>query len=311
MERSGFFFQTMRLCHLKLFVFSVLVAITLGANAQISDLPEPVPLPSSELRSFHSEIMDQDLQIFVQLPLNYISDGSVKYPVWYMTDGNRSFPMTANISTIIGFPPASLPQVIVIGIAYDITDMSDWARWRTRDLTPVVHRGTEQYWNKLLRRMTGDTTIQVKTGGAPRFLSFICDELIPFIESEYPVSKEDRTLGGYSYGGLFTLFALFERPAVFQRYFAGSPTIVYANGVLFEMEQALSERQNDLNARLFMSFGQLEDQHKKEAMKRMAEVLKSHNYPGLDIRTHIFAGETHTSAYAASVMRAFNTLYRK
>ncbi len=41
-----------------------------------------------------------------------------------MTDGNRSFPMTANISTILGFPPTGFPQVIVVGIAYNIKDMA-------------------------------------------------------------------------------------------------------------------------------------------------------------------------------------------
>ena len=187
--------------------------------------------------------------------------------------------------------------------------MSDWAKWRTRDLTPVVNLADEQIWEGILRRMTGDTTIHVETGGAPRFLSFICDELIPFVESEYQVLEEDRALGGYSYGGLFTLFAMFERPAVFQRYFAGSPSIVYANGVLFELEKALSESHTDLPARLFMSMGELEDQNGKAAVKKMAEVLESRNYPSLEVQTHVFEGDWHGSAYPASVMRAFSTLY--
>ncbi len=158
--------------------------------------------------------------------------------------------------------------------------------------------------------MTGDTTIQVETGGAPRFLSFICDELIPYIESEYPVSKENRTLGGYSYGGLFTLFALFERPGVFQRYFAGSPSVDYDNRVLFEMEKAFSENHTDLPARLFLSYGELEEEW-MGGIKEMADLLESRSYPNLDVRTHVVGGEWHASAYAASVMRAFITLYEE
>lgn len=240
--------------HLKQLVIAALLAIAPGMIAQSSTKPQPVPLPSSELRRFHSDIMEQDFQIFVQLPLDYVSDGSKQYPVMYVTDGNRSFPIYANISTMLGFPPGNFPQVIVVGIAYDIKDMSQWAAWRTRDLTPTANKGDEQYWEGLLRRMTGDTTIRVETGGAPRFLSFICDELVPYIESEYRVSDQGRALAGYSFGGL-------EDP----------------NGIA--------------------------------AVKEMAGVLESRNYPGLDVRTQVFEGEWHGSAGPGSIMRAFINLY--
>ncbi|MFO7670525.1 MAG: hypothetical protein R6W31_12770 [Bacteroidales bacterium] len=41
----------------------------------------------------------------------------------------------------------------------------------------------------------------------------------------------------------------------------------------------------------------------------MANVLESRNYPNLDLRTQIFEGEWHSSAGAASIMRAFINLY--
>ena len=299
----------MQPCHLKQLVIAALLAIAPGMIAQSSTKPQPVPLPSSELRRFHSDIMDQDLLIFVQLPLDYVSDGSKQYPVLYVTDGNRSFPIYANISTMLGFPPDNFPQVIVVGIAYDIKDMSQWAAWRTRDLTPTVNAGDEQYWQGLLSRMTGDTTIRVETGGGPRFLSFICDELVPFIESEYRVSDQGRALAGISYGGLFTLFALFERPEVFQRYFAGSPSINYGNRVLFEMEKSFSDSHKDLQARVYLSIGGLEGPNGTATMKEMAGLLESRNYPGLDVRTQVFEGEWHGSAGPGSIMRAFINLY--
>lgn len=295
--------------HLKQLVIAALLAIAPGMIAQSSTKPQPVPLPSSELRRFHSDIMDQDLLIFVQLPLDYVSDGSKQYPVLYVTDGNRSFPIYANISTMLGFPPDNFPQVIVVGIAYDIKDMSQWAAWRTRDLTPTVNAGDEQYWQGLLSRMTGDTTIRVETGGAPRFLNFICDELVPYIESEYRVSDQGRALAGISYGGLFTLFALFERPEVFQRYFAGSPSINYGNRVLFEMEKSFSDSHKDLQARVYLSIGGLEGPNGTATMKEMAGLLESRNYPGLDVRTQVFEGEWHGSAGPGSIMRAFINLY--
>lgn len=77
-------------------------------------------------------------------------------------------------------------------------NMLQWAVRRTRDLTPTVNKGDEHYWEDLLNRMTGDTVIWIETGGVNRFLSFICDELAPYIESEYQISDQGCTLGGYS-----------------------------------------------------------------------------------------------------------------
>ena len=285
-----------------------ILSVSLMVRAQTDEAPGPVSLPGSELRRFHSSTMDQDMLVYVQLPLDYVSDGSREYPVWYVTDANRSFPIIANISTVLGYPPTGFPQVIVVGIGYEIQSMADWAAFRTRDLTPTVNEGTEKYWEELLARFTGGDTIHVETGGASRFLSFIADEVIPFIESEYRVSPKKRTLAGYSYGGLFTLFALFDRPGLFNHYFAGSPSIHYDDQVMLRLEEEFSYNHSDLPAKLFMCKGGLEDTSGIEDMNKMAEVLLSRHYPGLEIITHVFEDETHSTAMAASFMRGFTIL---
>ncbi len=269
----------------------------------------PVALPASELHEFYSEIMQQDFDIYVQLPLDYDAQREERYPVMYATDGNRSFPMVANISTVLGFPDTGFPQVVVVGIAYRIESMADWAAWRTRDLTPTRDEGTEQYWRDYLFKATGNGGREVHSGGAARFLTFITAELIPFIESKYRVSAADRALAGYSYGGLFTLFALFEKPGQFGRYFAGSPSLLYDDGVLFRIEEEFASTNKKLEARLFLSAGELEGEHTVGAVNRMAETLQSRDYPGLEVYSHVFEDEGHRSAYAASVMRAFTWLY--
>lgn len=51
----------------------------------------------------------------------------------------------------------------------------------------------------------------------PPFVSFLSDELLPWIRDHYPVSKKasDVTVGGFSYGGLAALFAGSQRPDLF------------------------------------------------------------------------------------------------
>ncbi len=287
----------------------VLLSIPGLTTGQDEAARDPVALPASELREFRSDIMEQDFDIYVQLPLDYNPQRKEKYPVMYATDGNRAFPMVANISTVLGFPDAGFPQVVVVGIAYRIDSMADWAAWRTRDLTPTRNEGTEQYWADLLFKATGDDNLEIRTGDAARFLAFITDELIPFIESEYRVSADDRALAGYSYGGLFTLYALFERPGAFRRYFAGSPSLSYDDEVLFRFEEEFASTNIDLEGRLFISAGELEGRYTVDAVNRMFGNLESRDHEELEVRVHVFAGEDHRSAYAASVMRAFTWLY--
>ncbi len=287
-------------------VLLTIPGLTSGQNEVAHD---PVALPASEVRKFHSEIMQQDFDIYVQLPLDYDPQREARYPVLYATDGNRSFPMVANISTVLGFPDTGFPQIVVIGIAYRIDSMADWAAWRTRDLTPTRNEQTEQYWRDYLFKATGNRDREIRTGGAARFLAFITDELIPFIESEYRVSPDDRALGGYSYGGLFTLYALFEKPGQFSRYFAGSPALGYDDGVLFRIEEKFASTDKELDGRLLISAGELEGEDTVGGVSRMAETLQSRNYAGLEVYAQVFEDEGHRSAYAASVMRAFTWLY--
>ena len=256
-------------------VVLVLLTIPNSTSGQNEVAYGSVALPASELREFHSEIMQQDFNIYVQLPLDYNPQREEKYRVMYATDGNRVFPTVANISTILGFPDTGFPQVVVVGIAYRIDSMADWAAWRTRDLTPSRHEGTEQYWADRLFKATGDDSHEIRTGGAALFLTFITDELIPFIESEYRVSADDRALGGYSYGGLFTLYALFEKPGWFRRYFAGSPSLAYDDEVLFRIEEEFASTDKDLEGRLFLSAGELEGEYTVGVVNRMAETLES------------------------------------
>jgi len=80
-------------------------------------------------------------------------------------------------------------------------------------------------------------------------------EVFPFIESNYRVSSTGRGIAGYSLGGLFSLYVLFKQPELFNLYYAGSPSIGFGNGLLFDYEKEHASSHKDLNAHLFMSAG--------------------------------------------------------
>jgi predicted alpha/beta superfamily hydrolase len=268
-------------------------------------------LPGVEVQDFRSHVLKQDLQLYVKLPW-YYDRNDATYPVLYSLDANRAFPLYSTMSLIHETPGTEMTEIIIVGVGYKtdsdrIRGLAQWAAWRTRDLTPVRSEETEQYWEGELAALLEGEELDVQTGGAPQFLRSLYEEIIPFIETNYRVSSTDRGLGGYSYGGLFTLYALFHAPQISTRYFAGTPTWW---DLLFEYEENYAQAHDDLKARLFMTAGGREADT-LAPMQRMVDRLRSRGYPGLGVRTHVFEGEEHSSAYAASVSRALRILYNE
>jgi predicted alpha/beta superfamily hydrolase len=106
-----------------------------------------------------------------------------------------------------------LPEMIVVGIQN--TD-------RTRDLTPT-HSTISPY---------GQTPEMLKnSGGGDRFLSFIEKELMPYIDTTYPVAPY-KMFVGHSYGGLLVMHTLLHKPQLFNSYVALDPSVWWDNQAL-------------------------------------------------------------------------------
>ena len=269
-----------------------------------------VTVPLTETRSFYSKILEQEMVLYIKIPATYKTNTQKIYSCWYCTDGNRSFPMIADMANSFEVPVIVEPEIFVVGIGYKIRDMGDWGAWRTRDLTPTNIPSSDTYWAGVFSKFAG-RQLEVKTGGAAKFLECIEKEVFPFMESNYRVSATGRGLGGYSYGGLFSLYVLFKRPELFSLYYAGSPSIKYDKGVLYTYEKEYAAAHNDLNATLFMTAGGAEDSAMIANVNIMAAQLESRNYPGLKVETQLFPDETHMSCVPAAWMRAFRVLYKK
>lgn len=288
-----------------IFIICMLLFIDSLVQGQTNSL-----LFRTETKVLHSKMIGEDFEIYISFPVDYFRNDTTFYPVLYSTDGNRNFGLISNIVNILSFPGNDIPKLLVVDIGYKIKGLEDWAAWRQRDLLPTNDSAADKQWVKLLERLSGRDDIVSKSGGASKFLDFIREELIPYIGSNYRVKQNDRALIGYSYGGLFTLFALFKYPETFQRYYAGSPSIWWDNKVIFNYEKDYASNHKDLPAILFMSQGSLEDNSSIADMYEMAGRLESHNYKNLKLETQIFDGEDHPSCYPAGITRALRIIYK-
>lgn len=255
---------------------------------------ERVQLADTEKHDIHSKIIDDNFILSISLPKNY--DGKKRYPVLFLTDADIFFGLVRDTIGLLRFGD-EIPEIILAGVGYP--EGADHLSLRSRDLTPTQWVGEEP------------------CGGAPQFLSFILEELKPLITEQYSVLESDWTLAGDSYGGLFALYALFNLPEEFRRYIIGSPSIYWDDKVIFEQEKLLSQSKGSLNARVFLSAGELEAirEPAHAAMLsntvRMAEILNSRDYKGLDLTTHIFPGETHLSVIPATFSRGLREVYQQ
>jgi len=278
-------------------------------NAEEKKIDE-VTLLSTEKRIIHSEIVNVDFEIYISLPYMYDKTDTT-YPVLYCLDANVKFGMISNVVNNLGTLTKDIPEIIVVGIAYPITGLEDWVIWRNRDYTPTKVPEHEKYWVDRLSKVTGRDDIVIHSGNADKFLAFICDELIPFIESEYRASSSNRALHGTSLGGLFTLYTLFQQTENFQRYFAGSPSVRWDEDFMYNLEKEFAKKHFNLPLRLFMCVGGLETEEYINNMNKMADLLISQNYPNLKVEAIVFDDETHGSTGSTSLARGLKMLYKE
>lgn len=269
-----------------------------------------VTIFSTEKRVFYSKIINDNFEIYISLPYLY-SKTNITYPVLYCLDANVKFGLISNVVNNLGTLSKELPEIIVVGIAYPMKGLEDWVIGRNRDLTPTRKTEHEEYWVERLSNVTGRADIVVESGQADKFIAFISDELIPYIESNYRVSSKDRRLHGSSLGGLFTLYALFQHPDLFQRYLAGSPSIDWDEPYMYDLENNYAGSHNDLPVKLFMSVGGLESSNYLNNLKKMDELLHSRNYPNLVIESHILENETHGTTASSSLGKGLKMLFSR
>ncbi len=267
------------------FIICMLVAYAIPLRAQ--ENVERVSLPGTEIRSLKSTHTGEQYNIYVHPVGNAGPDAH--YPVVFILDAQWDFPMITGIYGGLNYDEF-VPNVILVGITYS-GDNPDYGSLRAMDMTPTS-----------MANVPG-------SGRAPQFLSFIKDELIPFVEAEYNADPTGRTLMGSSYGGLFTVYALLHEPDLFARYVAPSSAFHWDNGVIFKYEEALAQKRSDLPIKLYMTAGEQEGAGMIDPMFKLKKVLDSRNYPSLKVDATVVQGARHSSVKPESFMRGMRYVF--
>lgn len=224
---------------------ALLVASTAPARA---DTGEPIVV--GETHTLRSEVLGEERRLLIHLPTGY-AQATGGYPVLYLLDGETRFLHTVGTLDSLA-RDGHVPPMIVVGVTN--TD-------RTRDLTPVHPEPAE-----------GEPDRVPTAGGADRFLAFLTDELVPWVEGEYRTVPQ-RMLFGHSLGGLFALHALVSRPEAFDGYVAVSPSVQWAEGEIMPRLAAFLERPLAERKHLYLTLAD-EGGPMQENYLRLVELLR-------------------------------------
>jgi hypothetical protein len=270
----------------------------------------PFVLPYTRTHDFVAKSNGRSYRVFVSTPSGKPPEKPL--PVLYALDGNAGYGTVVETARWMAFGGEIEPMVIV-GIGYPTTNIMEAMVRRTYELSPSHDAAFVER-----AKVEGQPLPEGGLGGAAGFLRFIDEELAPLIEAEYAGGGLDRGLFGFSLGGLFAAYALLQARPVFQRFSIGSPSLWWNEREMFAVENQLHESGSALKARVFMSAGELEETPGAARMApfrmvsnaiEMGGILGSRGYAGLDIKTHIFPGESHQSVIGATVARGLRVLY--
>jgi len=224
---------------------------------------DPEDIVVGQRLQIESKILGETRTIEVHLPDDYLETGQA-YPVLVVLDGGAVFRYCVSLLDMLA--PHFFPEMIVVGLPN--TD-------RNRDLYPP------------------DKEHAAEEGGSLRFLSFLEQELIPRIETQYRALPY-RVLAGHSLAGLFTVYALIERPALFDGYIATSPSLRAPGRMELMLERLGRAPDGLLSGRyLYFSAGGEEPEVLQAAIRQLDGALAARQGKGFEHHYDIFSGEGH------------------
>lgn len=240
------------------------------------------------------------------------------WPGLWLLDGNAVIGTAVDIMRAQAFWPegTNLGWGALIAIGYPSDEAYDFFR-RSWDLGPPPGRSYPPFHQG---------GAPVRTGGGAEMARFILEDLRPFLAAHVALDPGRQSLFGHSFGGLFTLWLLFNRPDAFRTWIAASPAITWEDSFLLDHLRRFDPAGRRLSVHL--SAGEWEGDElapfqlgrpdsaerllqKKQSLtvkaaRRMAAVLAD---LGLQTRFELYPGETHMSVLPVALNRALHCAF--
>lgn len=194
---------------------------------------------TSNLEGEFIELQPMERKISVYLPKEYRLDIERIFPAVFLHDGDFLF--RESIDVIEQNVKAGLTEPVVF-IGIDSENRND-------EYTPWEHDALFSDWS---------------FGGlGDNYLDFIYEQLYPYIKEQFRIS-EDIALGGVSLGGLISMYAMYRKRNLFQKYILLSSSVWFTNFMEYMESTAM-----DYHPKVYMYVGEKEGITKTNIQKNM------------------------------------------
>ena len=275
-----------------------LALLSFAITASAADTPPAPPaaeypphtISNSQLRVLPVTASGRTYQLHIGLPPSYAKQPDRKYPVVYVTDGYWDFQKLVAIRAVL-INDKVTPEFIIVGLGYAGKGLN-YHQLRLGDLLPV------QVFNSK------------ETGHAAEFLQTIKEQIIPLVEREYRADPSYRVLSGASAGGLFTLYAMYAEPTLFNAWVAATPAVFVNNDWLLGYEKEFTEAGRQLKGRLYVTVGGNESGDYVASVLRYNLRVASRKHPDLAYDFRIIDGERHSTCQIETYVRGLQHVFR-
>lgn len=237
---------------------------------------------------FESEILGEQRQLIVHLPESYALDPSRHYPVMYVLDGTSQDIHTAFSAALMARIDL-MPEIIVVGLP------NTSGPNRQRDYTPPF--------------MPMDLEDPDRgPGEGDRFLSFIRQEVMPRIESEYRTTG-CRMIAGNSRGGLLVAYSLIHEPTLFSARFSHSPALWREDEMMVDRLTDFLKSGGHEPSFFYMSMGENEVEKMISAFELASDSLTRHARPPLRWQAEFTSGAHHGNNAVRATPKGLHAFY--
>ncbi|UCC79867.1 MAG: alpha/beta hydrolase [Candidatus Zixiibacteriota bacterium] len=262
-------------------IWSFIIVAVLAASFPCGNLfaQQAAKIFVGEAINIHSEILGEDRTLYIYTPQGYSSTED-RYPVLYMLDGGEHF---VHVSGIIHYLSGigHIPQMIMVAIPNTR---------RTHDFTPTYN---EEF---------------PTSGGGEKFLNFLENEFIPYIDQTYR-TQPYRILAGHSLTGTFTVYTLLTKPDLFGGYISISPSIGWDDGVMVKRAKSFFQKQARFNKFFYLTLGD-EGEWKFSFFKDLTDTIRRTRPQDFNWKFVHMKDESHVSIPHKSVYDGLELLYK-
>jgi predicted alpha/beta superfamily hydrolase len=246
--------------------------------AQAQERPEP--LLSGVKVQLASKVLEETRDVWVVVPAGY-ENGQERYPVLIQLGDLAHLRYSVPIVDVLA-RNGHIPAMIVVACP-DPTP-----RHHYRDSTPTA------------------VDYLPASGGAPRFLKFLKEELIPYLEANFR-TRPYRVLCGHGLSGLFAVYATLESPGTFGGVIADGASLTYDGSAILKAAEA---RLADPRVRGSIYFGAGNEAETVPGLQAFVRLLERRVHAGLEWALGVEADEDQGTAAVPVFHKGLKWLFR-